>query len=428
MNNSAISFTKLGTVKSSGFEEMSYRKFFDKMRELILKDFQRYGVKFDDENNKYRIRFNGKSYTVYYGNEKISNECEDKKVLSELDALVSLHQKCISEAKEKAVKENNEKKALERVLENAEEGLLIDPKEQKIYLNYLKKEKKNNTLIKRFLKRFKKDTLDPVDPYGEHYSGIFKACDALCCFIVGCVIFAILAEAGAATLPYIIVGSLFGSQTLYSMVSMILYEGGLAIPFGGPMALIKAFIKTPYQLVRAGLERRKVSKLIKTYSYLVARNSSEETELSDAKQNTKENYASLKGKELEEVMRKYAVKEEDKGVLNNQASRLIESVVSEFEIMRNKVVSITNLSKRNAYSKQLSVVAKEYTERAKTFFQNGVDINYIQDVSHRLASIEGEVDQVLQQQIVEEQTTQEFAAVNEAIDELASSTTKTSSR
>lgn len=434
MKGSVIGFTKLGTVKSVVFNECTYESFFAKLRELILKDFKYNGVRYDDKNNCYVIKYENKSYKVLYGNDLLTKESSNEKVTKRLNELISLHKKLISDAKEKAVKDREEKKTLDRIKEKAEEGLLDNANDQQIYLDYLKKDYKENPFWKSFLKKLKKDTLDPIDPYGEQYSGIFKGADALCCFIVGASTFGFLAEAGASLAPYIAVGSLVGSQTLYSLVSMVLYEADITVPFGGPFALVKAILKAPYQFIKTGIQRSKAKGKIETYEHLVERQKDFESNLAKTQYDFKKVYPHLSEKEAEAVKQRYLEGEKteeqksEEEMRNHRVSQAIEPVMRQFEELTRKIFQIQDLGKRNIYSKKLSPIAKSYNDTAKLFYEKGVDNIYQESIAQQLSSIEKEVDEILEKEEIERQASQDFSKTQNAIDEVIQSSQKAARR
>ena len=90
MEDNVIYFTKLETVKSKGFNELTYVDFFKKLSLGIQGDVLRNQVLFDEEKQEYTIIYDGETYKVYYVANPLTPDCEREEIINNLGRLCNL--------------------------------------------------------------------------------------------------------------------------------------------------------------------------------------------------------------------------------------------------------------------------------------------------------------------------------------------------
>ncbi len=132
MTNYQICFTKFNTVKNNDFE-YTYNDFFKKMKSLMIKDINNYGVYYKDD--KYVIVYDNVSYEVRYGNLELNKDCENQDLVSRLNRLVefstTLSEMNKEEPKEEVIFE-------EKIAKTHKERLATLKREKEFYKNRTK--------------------------------------------------------------------------------------------------------------------------------------------------------------------------------------------------------------------------------------------------------------------------------------------------
>ena len=161
MEDNVIYFTKLETVKSKGFNELTYVDFFKKLSLGIQGDVLRNQVLFDEEKQEYTIIYNGETYKVYYVANPLTPDCEREEIINNLGRLCNLTRQRYRVVEIEQEEKEKEKREYEEIIENGEQGIYYSDEDKKTYVEYLKKTTKNSVFSGVFLKLLEK--LDPND-------------------------------------------------------------------------------------------------------------------------------------------------------------------------------------------------------------------------------------------------------------------------
>ncbi len=136
-------FTNLDTVKTTDFE-MTHDIFNSTMRDLINSDIENNYVTYDNESDRYYIYYKGKKYDVYYGNNYLTQDCEDEKTLELLDELVE-----VSKLQKRVIDEDSKRfvyydKKRRDALRNADNNIFKSDDDKKAKIEMIKKEHEEN--------------------------------------------------------------------------------------------------------------------------------------------------------------------------------------------------------------------------------------------------------------------------------------------
>ena len=137
-----LKITEYDTIKGKYFEEMPLSNFLKTLEKN--KNNNKYNIEYDNENKIFIIIYKGKKYSLIFDNITMTNY--------ELGNYNSITLKKLNEL----VNIFNERKRINNIVKNGENGKMDFTKEEKdIYLNYLKQDNKNNILsiIKRCIKQ-----------------------------------------------------------------------------------------------------------------------------------------------------------------------------------------------------------------------------------------------------------------------------------
>ena len=136
-----LKITEYDTIKGKNFEEMPLSNFIKTLEQN--KNNNKYNIEYDNENKIFIIIYKGKKYSLKFNDITMTNyELGNyNSITLKLNELVNIF---------------NERKRINNIVKNGENGKMDFTKEEKdIYLNYLKQDNKNNILsiIKRCFKQ-----------------------------------------------------------------------------------------------------------------------------------------------------------------------------------------------------------------------------------------------------------------------------------
>ncbi len=136
-----LKITEYNTIKGKYFEEMPLSNFIKTLEKN--KNNNKYNIEYDNENKIFIIIYKGKKYSLKFNDITMTNyELGNyNSITLKLNELVNIF---------------NERKRIDNIVKNGENGKMDFTKEEKnIYLNYLKQDNKNNILsiIKRCIKQ-----------------------------------------------------------------------------------------------------------------------------------------------------------------------------------------------------------------------------------------------------------------------------------
>lgn len=125
-----IKITSLGIVTYGNGYEMLLDKFLKKIEKNIKS--KKYGITYNDKGNCFFILYGGEEYLLELDNEEMDNEIISKlKMLSDIKSGI----------KSEKSKKENEKQRREKIIKDADEGILPDDEAKSIYLDELKNRK-----------------------------------------------------------------------------------------------------------------------------------------------------------------------------------------------------------------------------------------------------------------------------------------------
>lgn len=139
MKDNVFYFTKLETVKSNHYNELTYEDFFKKLSLAIQGDVEHNKVKYDANKKRYTIIYDDNTYSAYYVAKPVTKKCERGEIIVNLDNLCNL-----TKQREKVIeleKKEREKKQREYqdIIKNGENGIYYSDSDKKTYIEYLKK-------------------------------------------------------------------------------------------------------------------------------------------------------------------------------------------------------------------------------------------------------------------------------------------------
>ena len=157
MRNNILYYTKLDTFKCNEFE-IPRKILFDELEDLIIKDRNNTFVKCEGVYGKYSIRYKGKLYKVYYGNNELRKDnCNDQEFLDGINKLCR-----ITDLFDRNKVNNKERK---EIIEKAEHAIFHDDLDKKVYLDYLEEKfkKENSHILKKTIKELGEDFFEKDD-------------------------------------------------------------------------------------------------------------------------------------------------------------------------------------------------------------------------------------------------------------------------
>lgn len=198
-----LRITSLGIVQSDNGFEMVLEDFLKKLEKQIKK--ANYSVIYNEEDDNFNIVYNGKEYLLELDNEEMDNE-----IISKL--------KMLSDIKSCELKKENEKQRREKIIKDADEGILPDDEAKSIYLNILKKQKLLLAEIKEYFS-------DPDFPPTEFFKALFAMT------VLG---------ASIGLIPLIV----FGEKPVTSIVTLIGAALGFSFfPVGCSIEILQKYVR-----------------------------------------------------------------------------------------------------------------------------------------------------------------------------------------
>ena len=198
-----LRITSLGIVQSDNGFEMVLEDFLKKLEKQIKK--ANYSVIYNEEDDNFNIVYNGKEYILDLECEEMDNE-----IISKL--------KMLSDIKSCELKKENEKQRREKIIKDADEGILPDDEAKSIYLNILKKQKLLLAEIKEYFS-------DPDFPPTEFFKALFAMT------VLG---------ASIGLIPLIV----FGGKPVTSIVTLIGTALGFSFfPVGCSIEILQKYVR-----------------------------------------------------------------------------------------------------------------------------------------------------------------------------------------
>jgi hypothetical protein len=376
--NRIISFTKLETVKSLDFEYTN-SLFFERMKEEMEINLETTNVTYDQETDTYTIKFCGKDYDVYYGNEALHCNCKDESIIKELNKLIDYKNKQIEIINNK---KKNEKKH-KSIIKNGDKGIFRSEKDKIIYIKHLMKQ------LGELNKKNKEFSFIDKNSDISCFMDIFDKCPEIVHkYCVGRFIFF-----GICSIILLIL--IFPLGTSFPIIlTLLLISTGLLIGalLNDSLDRCISIILPIFLLIRYSISRLKEkSKLKGKIDGLMKKVTTIEKSLKDPT------------KLLEEEI--VQVNSSDK-VITQEAYEIIKNMIYE---NRDKIVNIHDNKKKNKYGSELS----EIIDFERVVLKNSKGINP-QDIINQLKRLSYQIDKEIS---TEERIEQNNKTYDEMIDE-----------
>ena len=347
-----LKITEYDTIKGKNFEEMPLSNFIKTLEKN--KNNNKYNIEYDNENKIFIIIYKGKKYSLKFNDITMTNY--------ELGNYNSITLKKLNEL----VNIFNERKRINNIVKNGENGKIDFTKEEKdIYLNYLKQDNKNNILsiIKRCIKQL----------------GFISLSTYLSILI------------GSSIGSNIFINIITGWMTITFMVEMLNY-------IITDMCIHDGYIKSIKEIIKqTKLNKHKIKQLEKTIVL----------------QNTKSNNIQEFDKTLENPIK------ED---LNNFTSYIMK----EFSMLLNRI-NYLNLDNKNELLYKVQLLMDEYINRyKKIIYANKKDKLTLDkddleklklDITKKISDIESQIIDVREKDVKFEQILKEKEILDAKIQE-----------
>ena len=152
MKDDIISFTKLDItqlrVNGEITQELPTIDFLERLKNTIISDVSKDRVHFDKYEQCYKIFHNRRRYIAYFGNSKITNDCEHIEVLQVLNKLVEL-------TKEQQKLQNNKGKitivktrTIDEIVKDGDNGIFYTEDDKVKYIKYYREKLAKNKFYK----------------------------------------------------------------------------------------------------------------------------------------------------------------------------------------------------------------------------------------------------------------------------------------
>ncbi len=403
MDDNVISFTKLGTVKSRTFE-LTYKRFFSNLRELINNDITNYEVRYNEKEKCYIVKYDGESYIVYCGNDVLRKDEDDKLwILSNLESLVYLSErKRISQKiSEELEEENYEYRESEmdrrlRVMFNAERGIFKNDKDKKLYIKILKNSKL--PVLRSYLADIKNDIFFSCENFSKYREMRFdRSSDPIFITLFGGIAIIIL---GILGFPEFILFSGLGIiiiDDVYDLIIDFINKESVyrKTKFRSISSIFVALGKSPYYLWKIFSKNWNINKRIRGLQKSLAKTDNEDGSVKSVK--------GLKKEVVKEVDKAFS-KENDENIIKES----VNNMTITFDNLHNKVLGIEDAKIKSDLSMRLLEVIYSYVEKSKTFNDKGIDEKFQKSILDTVADISKETEVQLEKERQEKE-----AALNE---------------
>jgi len=402
MDDNVISFTKLGTVKSRTFE-LTYKRFFSNLRELINNDITNYEVRYNEKEKCYIVKYDGESYIVYCGNDVLKRDEDDKLwILSNLESLEYLSKrkkisKKISKELEEEVPERHESEMDHRlrVMFNGERGIFKNDKDKKLYIKILKNSKL--PVLRSYLEDIKNDIFFSCDNFLKYREMKFdRSSDPIFITLFGGIAILIL---GILGFPEFILFSGLGIiiiDNVYDLTIAVIDKESVyrKMKFRSISSIFVALGKSPYYLWKIFRENWNINKRIRGLQKSLAKTDNEDGSVKSVK--------GLKKEVVKEVNKAFS-KEKDENIIKESVNNMTITL----DNLHNKVLGIEDTTVKSDLSKRLLEVIFSYVEKSKTFNDKGIDEEFQKTILDKVADISNETEIQLEKERQEKE-----AAIN----------------
>ena len=386
-------FTNLDTVKTTDFE-MTHDIFNSTMRDLINSDIDNNYVVYDNESDRYYIYYKGKKYDVYYGNNYLTQDCEDEKTLELLDELVE-----VSKLQKRVIDEDSKRfvyydKKRRDALRNADRNVFKSDDDKKAKIEMINKDHKENKYhffksiwnVLKFMNVY--DGMSREDKLDVHFSLVIAV------VVVGGIVgiathLEILLKILTVSIGFLCLSCLFSQFKSYN----------------GLLCTVLSIISLPINILV-----NLIIKIIDSIKYKKELNSVKKTmpkEMKDSFNIRKMNhlFRRINVNEIVKYLDKEAVDDLAKGPID------YENTIKYITELKDKILSIKDKSTSDKLAKELFDIVSYYTDSKLKFDdKKNVLSSLVSDLCKR-------VDEVLREENEKEENNQICNGYIETIDE-----------
>ncbi len=345
-----LSFTRLRTVKNdvNSFEQ-TYSDFMANLICLMSTSPSQNGVRYDDKNNCYIIKIDEIEYVALYREKAINKNCDNKQLVEELDELVQISNNKNEIARKRI---EDEKKALEeydRIIKNGKRGILNNSKEKKIYIDYLKKEFKENGL-KVFSNSF--ESIKNLLLIESKYAMVYFGCEFIVLFVIGIILFVIAHFAAIELIKlvagYFVMASFFDPAASF-ILDIITCITGSQFFLKSILTSVLTLAISPFiigkNIVKKIVQKIKLNKKIGPIEKSIYRN------------DKKKEKVKVTTQDIVDLM-DFNKEKEDTGI----SKRSKNITTKDLDDLKNDILSINNKNARDKFTNELREIVKYYTE------------------------------------------------------------------
>lgn len=263
MKANIISFTKIDIVQlridGEVRHELPTDEFIQRLKMAIKSNVFKHQVNYNEKKGTFTIYHNGKTYEVYYGDEKIDKNCKQIDIVQTLKELVTLtHEQMSSQNFNGELKEEI-KRSLEEIITNGDDGIFYSEDDKVKYVKYWNNKLANQSVFEDFADIY---TEDYFDSSGWHVGGVFLDTLFLSIMLTACIF-------TGTIFPYIL-------GVIFSIIDIVLGLGKEK----SYMSLLPQLIVRTYKF-GVSVIKKTISKVKKKHKINSISNSIMESELSE---------------------------------------------------------------------------------------------------------------------------------------------------